>query len=63
MGTDDFAWGPNNQFKFPLLGGTGEFYRRFAAPLQGHYTVNKKLDFIKHGPQGMPLQRRAGGEI
>lgn len=25
---DDFGWGPNNQFKFPLRGGTGEFYRR-----------------------------------
>ena len=25
---DDFGWGPNNQFKFPLFGGTGEFYQR-----------------------------------
>src|SRR5438876_6934364 len=46
MQSDDFAWGPNNQFKFPLFGGTGEFYRRFAVPLEGHYTLNKKLDFI-----------------
>src|SRR5258708_1911163 len=37
-GTDDFGWGPNNQFKFPLFGGTGEFYRRFATPLEGHVT-------------------------
>src|SRR5205814_2292105 len=22
MGTDDFGWGPNNTFKFPLYGGT-----------------------------------------
>jgi hypothetical protein len=22
LGTDDFGWGPNNQFKFPLFGGT-----------------------------------------
>jgi protoporphyrinogen oxidase len=29
LGTDDFGWGPNNQFKFPLRGGTGEFYARF----------------------------------
>lgn len=29
LGLDDFGWGPNNQFKFPLRGGTGEFYRRF----------------------------------
>lgn len=46
MGTDDFGWGPNNTFKFPLFGGTGEFYRRFAKPLEGHYTLNKTLDFI-----------------
>ena len=44
--SDDFGWGPNNQFKFPLFGGTGEFYRRFGNPLEGHYTLNKKLDFI-----------------
>src|SRR5204863_167944 len=46
LGSDDFGWGPNNQFKFPLFGGTGEFYRRFAKPLNGCYTLNKKLDFI-----------------
>jgi protoporphyrinogen oxidase len=46
MGTDDFGWGPNNQFKFPLFGGTGEFYRRFAKPLEGHYQLNKSVDFI-----------------
>jgi len=46
MGTDDFGWGPNNQFKFPLFGGTGEFYRRFAKPLAGHVHLNKNVDFI-----------------
>jgi protoporphyrinogen oxidase len=47
MGSDDFGWGPNNQFKFPLYGGTGEFYRRFGAPIGAeHYTLNKKVDFI-----------------
>lgn len=44
--TDDFGWGPNNQFKFPLFGGTGEFYRRFAKPLDGHVNLNKTLDFV-----------------
>ncbi|MFZ4573139.1 MAG: protoporphyrinogen/coproporphyrinogen oxidase, partial [Phycisphaerales bacterium] len=33
LGSDDFGWGPNNQFKFPLKGGTGEFYRRFGPVL------------------------------
>jgi protoporphyrinogen oxidase len=27
---DDVAWGPNNRFRFPRLGGTGEIYRRLA---------------------------------
>jgi protoporphyrinogen oxidase len=27
---DDVGWGPNNKFKFPLHGGTGEIYRRIA---------------------------------
>ncbi|HSV15049.1 MAG TPA: FAD-dependent oxidoreductase, partial [Tepidisphaeraceae bacterium] len=46
LGTDDFGWGPNNQFKFPLFGGTGEFYRRFGKPLDGHVHLNKTVDFI-----------------
>src|SRR3954452_22682255 len=46
LGGDDFGWGPNNQFKFPLYGGTGEFYRRFDKPLAGHYNRNKTVDFI-----------------
>ena len=40
---DDFGWGPNNCFKFPLIGGTGEFYRRFATPLAGHFTLNRPI--------------------
>ncbi|HEX4123991.1 MAG TPA: FAD-dependent oxidoreductase [Tepidisphaeraceae bacterium] len=46
MGNDDFGWGPNNQFKFPLFGGTGEFYRRFAKPLEGHLKLKREVDFI-----------------
>ena len=46
LGGDDFGWGPNNQFKFPLFGGTGEFYRRFEKPLAGHVQLNKTVDFI-----------------
>jgi protoporphyrinogen oxidase len=43
LGTDDFGWGPNNRFKFPLKGGTGEFYRRFDRVLNGTYELNKKI--------------------
>ena len=40
---DDFGWGPNNLFKFPLHGGTGDFYRRFDKPLAGHLTLDAEL--------------------
>ena len=46
LGADDFGWGPNNQFKFPLFGGTGEFYRRFAGPLEGHYTLERTVESV-----------------
>jgi protoporphyrinogen oxidase len=32
-GRDDPGWGPNNTFRFPLRGGTGETWRRLAARL------------------------------
>ena len=46
LGTDDFGWGPNNTFKFPLFGGTGEFYKRFGPKLEGHVNLNKTVDFV-----------------
>ena len=46
LGTDDFGWGPNNQFKFPLFGGTGEFYRRFEPALGDHLKLCRTVDFI-----------------
>ena len=46
LGKDDFGWGPNNRFKFPLRGGTGEFYRRFAGPLRGHVTLGRRAERI-----------------
>jgi UDP-galactopyranose mutase len=33
LGVDDVAWGPNNRFRFPREGGTGEIYRRLAESL------------------------------
>lgn len=43
MGLDDYGWGPNNQFKFPLYGGTGEFYRRFGEKLADRIQLNRRL--------------------
>jgi UDP-galactopyranose mutase len=43
---DDFGWGPNNRFKFPLRGGTGEFYNRFAPVLEGHLRLSRRAVLI-----------------
>jgi protoporphyrinogen oxidase len=40
---DDVAWGPNNKFKFPLHGGTGEIYRRMASCFPGKLSHGKQL--------------------
>lgn len=41
-GSDDFGWGPNNRFKYPL-GGTGDFYDRFEPLLRDHLELKTKL--------------------
>jgi len=45
---DDYGWGPNNRFKFPLKGGTGEFYSRFAPILEGHIELSRSAVRIDH---------------
>ena len=43
---NDFGWGPNNQFKFPLYGGTGEFYRRIGAAIGDHLHLGRTIAFV-----------------
>jgi protoporphyrinogen oxidase len=40
---DDVAWGPNNKFRFPLHGGTGEIYRRMARCFPEKVRTGKQL--------------------
>jgi len=40
---DDVAWGPNNKFRFPLHGGTGEIYRRMAQRFPAKICLGKEL--------------------
>ncbi|GAB6036744.1 FAD-dependent oxidoreductase [Fundidesulfovibrio butyratiphilus] len=40
---DDVSWGPNNTFRFPLHGGTGEIYRRMAARLGERVLYGRKV--------------------
>lgn len=47
---DDVSWGPNNKFKFPLYGGTGEIYRRAASLFPDRIRLNQtlvELDLVK----------------
>lgn len=55
---DDFGWGPNNLFKFPLFGGTGEFYRRFGPVLGHHVTLGTKV--VKIDPQSREITFATG---
>ena len=43
MERDDVAWGPNNTFRFPLYGGTGEIFRRLARRLKGRIEYGQSV--------------------
>lgn len=42
-GEDDVAWGPNNRFVFPAVGGTGEISRRVAQRLSAGIQVEREV--------------------
>ena len=46
---DDVAWGPNNKFRFPLHGGTGEIYRRMAKRFPDKVRTGKQLAEVDTG--------------
>jgi protoporphyrinogen oxidase len=46
LGRDDVGWGPNNTFRFPSTGGTGEIYRRLAAQLGPRVQLGRELSRI-----------------
>ena len=47
--SDDFGWGPNNRFKYPLKGGTGEFYRRMGESIREHIALDRTVKSIDAG--------------
>jgi len=57
---DDFGWGPNNRFKFPLKGGTGEFYRRMAERLDDRIELSTTVERID-AARKVALVRTADG--
>ena len=48
LGLDDVGWGPNNTFRFPRTGGTGEIYRRLAARLDGYLRYERRARRPRH---------------
>lgn len=48
-GTDQPAWGPNNEFAFPAVGGTGEIWRRAAEPYRDRIRYGSAVDWVDVG--------------
>jgi UDP-galactopyranose mutase len=43
LGLDDSGWGPNNAFRFPLHGGTGDIFDRLAKRVDDHLRLNASV--------------------
>lgn len=46
LALDDVSWGPNNMFRFPLYGGTGEIYRRVASKFEDRINYGRSVTAI-----------------
>lgn len=54
---DDRDWGPNNTFRFPRKGGTGEIWRRLAASLPpGNMAYGKRAERLDSGSQTVSFE-------
>jgi len=58
-GRDDIAWGPNNAFVFPAVGGTGEIYTRIAARIEDRIRYGHEIVEIDPGLRRLRVE---GGE-
>lgn len=43
---DEFGWGPNNKFKFPLNNGIGDIALRVGERIKGNLSLNEKVEKI-----------------
>ncbi|GAB7081451.1 protoporphyrinogen/coproporphyrinogen oxidase [Megalodesulfovibrio paquesii] len=57
---DDVSWGPNNKFRFPLHGGTGEIYRRLAARIEDRIRYKQTVVTLDTAARTV---RTAAGEV
>jgi protoporphyrinogen oxidase len=58
---DDVAWGPNNTFRFPLRGGTGEIFRRLAARVEDK--VRYGADVVRLDARNRTARTAGGQEV
>jgi len=61
LGLDDSGWGPNNSFRFPLHGGTGDIFNRLAARLDGYLRLNASV--VRVDVEGKSLQLADGRRV
>jgi len=61
-GVDDVAWGPNNTFKFPRTGGTGEIYRRVADELAPRVRYRSELVGVDTGRRTLRFADGTSGD-
>ena len=58
---DDLAWGPNNQFAFPAVGGTGEIWRRAADPYTDRIRYDSAVEVVD--VRSRVLRTTSGDEV
>lgn len=46
LAVNDVSWGPNNTFRFPLTGGTGEIFRRMAGALGDRVLYGREVTAV-----------------
>jgi protoporphyrinogen oxidase len=57
---DDVAWGPNNKFRFPMYGGTGEIYRRMVKRFPEKIKTGKQLAAVDDGHRRVSFSDGSG---
>ena len=55
LGLDDAGWGPNNTFRFPLHGGTGDIFSRLADRVRDHLRFDASVVRIDPGQKALEL--------
>ncbi len=60
---DDLAWGPNNTFVFPAVGGTGEIWRRLAQRLGDGHRIRYRSRVVEVCPPERFLRLDDGERI